>query len=298
MSRRTLALVAAFTVSFIYALNHTIAKGLMPVYVGSFGLILIRVLGAAILFWITSIFTPKEKIDPKDWPRIVLCTCLGMVINMLMFFWGLELSTPINSSVLITISPILIFILSAFYLKEKITFKRAAGIFLGFAGALGLILFGAEVRSDAPNIPLGNFFFVINAISYAGYLVMVKSLTPKYHPVTLMKWFFLFAVIINFPISIWEFKEVQWSSLPFDAIWKIIFVIVGTTFMTYLLNVFALKTLKASTIGSFIYLQPLLAIIFAMLLGVDQLNAVKIIAAICVFTGVYLVTSSPKKKLG
>lgn len=295
MDKRTAALLAAFGASLIYAINHTLAKGVMPTYIKPFGFIFLRVVGAAILFWLASIWIPKQKIDRKDWPRILACTVFGMVINMLMFFKGLQLSTPINSSVMITISPILVFILSAVFIGERITALRTLGILMGFGGALGLILFGKEIRQDAPNIPLGNTLFVINAISYAVYLIIVKPLTAKYHPITLMKWFFLFGVTLNFPITIWEFQEVQWATLPYDVIWKMIFVVVGTTFFTYLLNVFALKTLKASTIGAFIYLQPFLAIVFAISMGADSLNLVKIVSALLVFIGVYLVTKTPKK---
>lgn len=294
MDKRTAALLAAFGASLIYAINHTLAKGVMPTYIKPFGFILLRVIGAAALFWLASIWAPKQKIDRADWLRIFGCAIFGMVINMLMFFKGLQLSTPINSSVMITISPILVFVLSAIFLSEKITWLRTVGILLGFSGALGLILFGSETRQDAPNITLGNILFIVNAASYAIYLVLVKPLTSKYHSFTLMKWFFLIGVIINFPITISEFREVQWTSLPYDVIWKMAFVVIGTTFFTYLLNVFALKTLKASTIGAFIYLQPLLAISFAMAMGADSLNAVKIISALLVFLGVYLVTKKPK----
>ena len=294
MDKRTVALMAAFGASLIYAINHTIAKGVMPVYIKPFGFIFLRVIGAASLFWIASLLAPKQKIEKSDWPRIIACALFGMVINMLMFFKGLELSTPINSSVMITISPILVFILSAIFIKEKITALRTIGILLGFSGALGLVLFGAENRQDAPNIPLGNLLFIINAASYAVYLIIVKPLTAKYHAITLMKWFFFFGVIINFPITIWEFKEVRWGSLPMDLIYKMAFVVIGTTFLTYLLNVFALKTLKASTIGAFIYLQPFLAIVLAMSMGADSLNLVKVISSILVFIGVYLVTKRPK----
>lgn len=290
MNNRTLALLAAFVASAIYGMNHTIAKGLMPLHIKPFGLILLRVTGAAALFWLISIWGPKEKVAPKDWKRFVACALFGMVINMLMFFKGLSLSTPINSSVIITISPIMVFILSALFIDEKITLRRSIGILTGFAGALLLVLYGEETRQDAPNIPLGNTLFIVNATSYAIYLILVKPLTAKYHAITLMKWLFLIGIIINLPVTLGEFMEVQWSTLPFEAIWKMIFVVVGTTFMTYLLNIFALKELKASTIGAFIYLQPLLAISFALLVGADKLNLVKVLASVMVFYGVYLVS--------
>ena len=295
MNKRTLALLAAFGASLIYALNHTIAKGIMPTYIKPFGFIILRVVGASVLFWLIAFWGPKEKIAKSDWLRVLFCALFGMVINMLMFFKGLELSTPINSSVIITISPILVFLLSAFLIGERITWLRALGIVCGFAGALGLILFGKELRADAPNIPLGNSLFIINAASYAVYLVLVKPLTAKYHSFTLMKWFFLIAVCINFPVTISEFSEVQWTELPMDVIWKMVYVVVGTTVLTYLLNIFALRELKASTIGAFIYLQPLLAIAYAIAVGADSLNLTKILASLLVFLGVYLVTKKAEK---
>ncbi|MCH7524322.1 MAG: DMT family transporter [Bacteroidetes bacterium] len=294
MNNRTLALLAALVATTIYGLNHTIAKGLMPVYIKPFGFIFARVLGAAILFWIIGIWGPKERIETKDWKRIVLCSVFGMVINMLMFFKGLSLSTPINASIIITISPIFVFLMSAFFIKEKITLIKYFGISLGFSGALALILFSNEMRHDAPNITLGNILFVGNSISYGIYLIIIKPLALKYHPFTLMKWIFLIAVIINLPITITEFIEVEWASLPFEAVWKLSFVVIGTTFLTYLLNVFALKELKASTVGVFMYLQPPIAIFFAIIVGSDSLTFVKSIAILLIFAGVYLVSKNPK----
>ena len=291
MNKRTLALLAAFGASAIYGINHTIAKDVMPTYIQPYGFILLRVSGAAILFWIMSFWAPKERINKKDLFRILGCAFFGMVINMLMFFKGLSLSTPINSAVLITISPIIIFSLSVIILKEKITFLKIFGILLGFAGALSLILFSEQTAQNAVNIPLGNALFLINATSYAIYLILVKPLTVKYHVITLMKWMFLIAVFINLPITLSEFNQVEWSSLPLDAILKMTFVVVGTTFMTYLLNIFALKHLNASTIGVFMYLQPLLGILFAVLVGSDSLNMLKVFAAALVFLGVYIVTN-------
>ncbi len=296
MSSRVLALIAATAASAIYGLNHTIAKGLMPSVIEPYGFILLRVGGAAVIFWALSIFYPSEKIDKKDWFRIIACACFGMVINMLMFFKGLSLSTPINSSVVITISPVLLLILSAIFLKERITLRKSFGITIGLAGALVLILFGIQVQPNAPNIPLGNLLFIINATSYSLYLIIVKPLVAKYSSITLMKLFFLFAVLINLPIGISEFTAVDWVNLPFSAIWKLAFVVVGTTVLTYLFNIYALKQLSPSTIGAFIYLQPVLAVLFAVLLGADTLTPIRILAAALIFLGVYLSSRKPKKQ--
>jgi len=293
MNKRALAIMAAVGESTIYGLNHTIAKGVMPEYIKPFGFIFLRVAGATMLFWLISLWFPKEKVAKSDWPRLLASAFFGMVLNMLFFFKGLSLSTPINSSVIVTITPILVLLLSSYLLREKITWLKVSGIILGLSGALMLVLFSAETGKDAPNIPLGNLMFIVNAVSFGIYLILVKPLTSKYHPVTLMKWIFLTAFIINFPITFSDFTEVEWQVLPQEAVWSIVFVVLGTTFLTYLLNIFAIKHLSASTLSSFIYLQPLIAIIFAIIAGVDKLTPLKLAAGFLVFLGVYLVS---KKK--
>lgn len=295
MNSRILALLAAFAASAIYGVNHTIAKGVMPVYIEPFGFILLRVTGAAVLFWFISLWGPKEKIATSDWPRILGCAIFGMVINMLFFFKGLSLSTPINSSVIITLSPVMVLILASILIGERITWLKTLGIIIGMAGALVLVLFSNGESQNAPDIPLGNTLFIVNAFSYGLYLILVKPLTAKYSSITLMKWLFLIAIFINLPVTIGEFTSVDWMHLPFDAIWKMGYVVVGTTFLTYLLNVYALKQLSPATISAFIYLQPLIAISFAIVVGADTLTPVKALAALLVFAGVYMVSIKRKK---
>ncbi len=290
MNARVLALLAAFAASAIYGANHTIAKGLMPDVIGPFGFIILRVVGAALLFWVISPLFPSEKVDRSDWLRILGCSFFGMVLNMNMFFKGLQLSTPINSSVVITLTPVLLLVLTAVFLKERITWTKALGISIGLAGAMMLIFFGPRTQANAPNIPLGNLLFVVNASSYAIYLIMVKPLVAKYHSVTLMKYFFLLAIFMNLPIGWNEFSQVDWPGLNFDMMWKMGFVVIGTTFLTYLFNIYALKQLSPSTIGAFIYLQPVLAAFFAILAGADQLSPLRIGAAALIFFGVFLST--------
>ena len=295
MNNRILALLAAFSATTIYGLNHTIAKVIMPHYIGAFGFIMLRVLGAGILFWMLSLFIPNEKIERKDYYRIFFGALLGMCINMLMFFKGLQLSTPINSGVIVTLTPIIILILSAFFLNEKLTKMKILGITIGFSGALLLILSGNTSQViNAPNVKLGNLMMLINSICYGSYLVIVKPLTKKYNIITLMKWMFLLGIFMTFPITYSEFSEVSWNTLPFEAIWRMAFVIMGTTFLTYLFNVYALKTLPATTIGAFTYLQPLITILYAVITGNDILDGFKISACLMVFFGVYLVSKKEK----
>ena len=295
MDKRTLGFLAALGATVIYGLNHTIAKNVMPTYITPFGFILLRVLGAAILFWLVSFLIKPEKIQKKDWPRLIACSFLGMVINMLAFFKGLELSTPVNSSVIITISPIIVFIFSAILLKEKIQFLKTIGIISGFVGAVILVLYTSKTGINAPNIPLGNVLFIVNSFAYGLYLVLVKPLIEKYNIITLLKWLFLLAVFLNLPVTFNEFVSVKWSDLPIkDAVLPMLFVVVGTTFCTYLFNAYALRTLSPSTVSSFIYLQPIVGIVYAVSTKSDTLSLVSITGMILIFIGIYLVT---KKKV-
>ena len=290
MNKRYLALIAAFLATSIYGINHTVAKEVMPIYIGSSGFIMLRLLGATLIFWLISLFTPNEKIEKKDFLKILIASILGMCVNMLAFFRGLELSTPINSGIIITLSPVLVLILSYFFLKEKVTVKKIIGILIGFSGAVFLVLNSSKTGINAPNIPLGNSFFLLNASAYAGYLIVIKPLTSKYNIFTLMKWLFLIGLVLSTPITFNQFVEVNWTELPWFAIWRMAYVIIGTTFLTYLFNIYALKTLSPTTVGSFIYLQPIITIGFALITGNDVLDTTKMFSCLLVFIGIYLVS--------
>lgn len=290
MNKRYLALIAAFLATTIYGINHTVAKEVMPVYIGSSGFIMLRLLGATLIFWLISLFTPNEKIEKKDFLKILIASILGMCVNMLAFFRGLELSTPINSGIIITLSPVLVLILSYFFLKEKVTVKKIIGILIGFSGAVFLILNSSKTGINAPNIPLGNSFFLLNASAYAGYLIVIKPLTSKYNIFTLMKWLFLIGLVLSTPITFNQFVDVNWTELPWFVIWRMAYVVIGTTFLTYLFNIYALKTLSPTTVGSFIYLQPIITIGFALITGNDVLDTTKLFSCLLVFIGIYLVS--------
>jgi len=297
MSNRAPALLAATAATSIYGINHTLAKGLMPDHIQPFGFIMLRVGGAAIIFWLIGLFQNDRMIQREDIVRLIAASVFGMVINMLLFFKGLSLTTPINSSVIVTLSPLLVFVLSAILIREKITWLKALGVLIGLGGAVSLIIFGQPTTFNAPNIPLRNTFIIVNALSFGMYLIVVRPLTRKYKTITLMKWLFLTAFIINFPITFNEFSQVEWTNLPFSAVWRMGFVVLGTTCLTYLLNTYALRHLSASTIGVFVYLQPVIAIFYAILSGADQLSLTKLLAGIAVFAGVFMVTKNPARKL-
>ena len=291
MQKKVLPLLAATTATTIYGINHTVAKMVMPIYIGSLGLVLLRVLGATIMFWTISLFFKSKPIEKKDRLTILKCGLFGMSINIAAFIAGLDYSTPVNSSILIIISPIFVVILSFFIFKNKINFIKILGIILGFIGAIILILTADSNSSIGRNIPLGNFLFIVNSISYAYYLIIVKPMAEKYDLITLFKWLFLVGLVFNFPLGINQFLEVDWQNLPLiQAILPMAFVVICTTFMTYFLNGYALTKLTSTEVAVFMYLQPIIGVMFAIFTKSDTITLTIVISSMLIFSGVYLTT--------
>jgi drug/metabolite transporter (DMT)-like permease len=289
MSKRTWALLAATFVSIIYGVTFTIAKDVMPKFIEPFGFILLRVGGSVLLFWIVSFLGPKEKIAKEDFPRIVAAAFFGVALNMLLFFKGLSYTSPIMGAVLMVTTPMIVLILSAILMKEKMKKLKILGIILGLLGTVSLILYGKSVI-NAPNEMLGNLLVFINAISYGFYLIIVKKLMDKYNAFTFVKWIYTFGFLMVLPFGWSEFEAINWAVIPNDIYLKIGFVVIFSTFLTYLLNLISMRELKPTTVAVFIYLQPVFATIFAISLGKDDLSWIKIGSAILIFAGVYLVT--------
>ena len=296
MDKRTLAMFAALGATLIYALNHTIAKDVMPTYIQGFGFIGIRLIGATIAFWLIGLLMPKQHIDKADRWAFLRAAFFGMAINMLAFFKGLEYSTPINSTVIITTTPIMVFLFSVILLKENIRPKRAIGVLIGFLGALSLVLFSQQAPANAPNISLGNFLFIANASTYGLYMIYVKPLSEKYNTIHLLKWLFLIGLLMTMPFTLPELLEVDFQLMPHSVWWRIGFVVLGTTFMTYLLMVYAIRHLRATSLSVFTYLQPIIGIFYAALVGADFMTPVKWIAMSLVLLGVFLVTKQEQPK--
>lgn len=289
MSKRNLALIGATIVSIIYGVTFTIAKDVMPKYIDAYGFILLRAGGSMLLFWLVWLFMPKEKIALNDFPRIIAAAFFGVAFNMLTFFKGLSLTSPISAAVIMVSTPMIVLVLSAIIMKERMKKRMVLGIILGLIGTASLILYGKSI-GDSTQSGLGNFLVLVNAISYGFYLIIVKKLMNKYNAFTFVKWIYLFGFIMVLPFGWSEFSATDWSILPTAIYWKISFVVVISTFLTYLLNLLSMKELKPTTVAVFIYLQPLFASVFAISLGKDTLSLPKVGSALLIFSGVYLVT--------
>ena len=287
--------LALLFVNVLYGASHVLAKGVMPQFLSPNVFILFRVLGATLLFWLVISFIGREKIDKADYPRLIACGLFGVAINQLFFFHGLNLSSAFNSGIIMALNPIMVAILSFFLLKERVTLLRTFGIALGATGAILLTLKGATGKGDSS---LGDLFLFINSLSYAIYLVIVKPLMQRYKPITVITWVFTFGLgfVILFPPTVPQFIATNYSGFTSEIILKIGYVIVGVTFLTYLLTMFGLKYLSPTVSSSYIYTQPVTVILFAWLFAIlnwseDYTGTItfeKIGYMLIIFTGVYI----------
>ena len=291
MSKNYKAHIALLFANIIYALNYGWAKDVMEGgYLEPFAFILIRAIGATLLFWVVSLFF-SECVENKDKLKLLLCGIFGVAANQLLFFKGLDQTTRINASIIMVASPIIVALFSAVLIKEKPSATRIVGILLGLTGACFIILQGESNNQGASLI--GNLLIVLNATSYGLYLVLVKPLMKKYSPITVVKWVFTFGLIIVTPFGLTEIDTIVWE-MPNDILLKVGFVVIFTTFFTYLFNIYGVKRVSPTVVSSYIYLQPILTSIIAAFSGTETITIMMVISSIIIFIGVYLV-SKPSK---
>jgi len=274
-------------VSLLYAATFSIAKIAMPKYIQPNAFILMRVGVAAICIFIFHRLYVKGAIkDKKDLLPLAVSAVFGVAANMLLFFKGLAITTPINASVLMLFTPIFVIVFAFFMLGEKMGIKKLLGIFIAAIGALFLV--GGTKLSFNQQTVWGDVYVTMNAIIYAFYLVYAKRLMVKYHPLTVTLYAFCIGFFLVLPFGLNQFTEINFSELPAIIWWSIAFVTIGSTFLTYVLNAYALKHASSSLVGTYIYLQPVLAALIAVTFGKDQLTLEKFISMVIVFAGVYL----------
>jgi drug/metabolite transporter (DMT)-like permease len=283
------------TANLIYGVSFTIAKDVVPQYVQPFAAIILRVSISMVLFFACYFLFVKEKIMKQDLLLLFTCGIFGVAINQLLFFKGLSITTPINAALIMTTTPILVVIISVILGKDYINWKRVLGIIIGICGAITVITFGKSINYDTTRW-MGDLFIFLNAVSYAIYIVIVKPLMRKYHPITVITMVFFFGWFIVVPVGFNQLLLVEWHSIPTLVYWELAFIIIATTFFAYLFNILAMKSASPSVVGIYIYSQPAIASIFALLMNKDVFSWEKIVATILIFIGVYLVSFAGKKK--
>ena len=286
--------VALIGANIIYGLNYSIAKLLMPEYIKPLGLVALRSIIATSLFWIFSLFFPREKIERKDLLYILGFFAFGVVINQVFFLEGLNLTTPINASLLMLLNPILAIIFGMIILRERLSGRRVGGVLTGMTGTALLLLGGANFEVGGGSVT-GDLFILLTAASWALFLVTIKKMTVKYGNYTVMKWVFLFALIPNVSIGYSQLSEVNFTVMPSVIVLGLLYVTVMTTFVGYNLNTYGLKYVSPTVVSTYVYLQPVIATIVSLILGQDRITWFKALSALLVFLGVYLVSTGTSR---
>lgn len=288
--------LAIFAVNLIFGINTPITKSILnsSLQIDALALTYFRFIGATIVFWLVSILFKIPKANKKDIPLFLLASLFGVVLNQTSFVYGLSKTSPVDASIVVSLTPIVTMIFSAIFIKEPITFKKVIGVLIGCSGALILIL--SSANSGVNSSWIGNMICFVSCLSYGLYLTAFKPLIQRNHPITLMKWMFLFGTILSTPFTFSHLTTVEYAQLSWEISFKIIYVILGATFLTYLLIPIGQTRIRPTTLSMYNYLQPIVTTILSVIMGLGVFGLKQSIATALVFLGVYIVTQSKTRK--
>ncbi|MBS1588081.1 MAG: DMT family transporter [Bacteroidetes bacterium] len=297
MNKKLTAHLALLGANLFYGAGFTVAKSVMPRLIEPLGFIFIRISVVTILFWLSIAGGNnfRTKIERKDWKILILGGLFGVALNQMLFFAGLNLTFPIHASLIMMSTPLLILIISLFVLKERLSFQKGIGLAIGIGGAFLLMSAGKEITITGSST-MGDLLVLLNAASYAIYLVIIKPLMVRYRPIIVIRWVFLFGFLFSLPFGLPSFLQIDWGKFTLIDFTAVAFIVICVTFFTYLWNVFALQHLSPATAGAYIYLQPIFAAVISMLFLGETLTVIKIVATILIFSGVFLVNFGIRKR--
>lgn len=284
----------ALTANVMWGLMSPIGKSALEEF-SAISVTTFRMVGAAIAFWILSIFCKQEHVGHRDMLKIFFASLFALVFNQGVFIFGLSLTSPIDASIVTTTLPIVTMIVAAIYLKEPVTNKKVLGIFVGAMGALILILSSQAASSGGGNI-LGDLLCLVAQISFSIYLTVFKGLSGRYSAVTINKWMFVYASMCYIPFSYGDISVIQWTTIPTIAIVEVLYVVLGGSFLAYLCIMTAQRLLRPTVVSMYNYMQPIVATIAAIIMGMGSFGWQKGVAIALVFLGVYIVTQSKSKE--
>ena len=298
MNKQVTAHLALFGANLFYGAGFTVAKMVMPVFIMPRGFILIRVAVVTLLFWLSWFGgrSFRTRIEPVDYKTFILCACFGVATNQLLFFLGLNLTSPIHASLMMLSTPILVSMFAVYAHYEKLSLQKLLGLALGIFGAVVLVKLGGK-ETTARNALLGDLLVFLNATSYAIYLTMAKPLMKKYRPIIVIRWVFLIGFFFVLPFGWQEFSNINWAIFSYKQYLAVGFIVLCCTFFTYLWNIYALQILSPTTAGAYIYLQPVFAAVIAILFYNESLSWIKMLSSLLIFTGVYLVSQKKRSYL-
>lgn len=285
--------LASFGAYAIFGLNIIFCKdianegALSPIV-----LFTLRAFCAGLLFWLLSLFLPREHVPAADLLRMAGAAMLGLVIPQMTFLTAITMTAPIDLSVVQSMTPIMTMFVAAIFLKEPITWKKAGGVALSFAGVLWIIFQSARSGAVAETRPLGIILTITNALCFAFYLGVCRPVIQRYSVVTLMRWMFLFAFVVSLPFSAAQLVSLDYAAVPSQVWWEVAYLIVFATFVAYFLIPVGQQRIRPTLVSMYGYLQPIIAAAVGIAVGMDRLTITKVLAAVCVFVGVAIVNRS------
>ena len=286
--------LACFGAYCIFGFNIVCCKNISNAHVLTpMDLFCLRAIGATALFWLLSLFMPKEKVDRKDLPKIFVASMLGLFLTQVSFLKAITLATSIDVSIANTCTPIMTMFVAAIALKEPITGKKIGGVMISLAGVLLLIFNSVGLGGGASETkPMGIVLTVVNALTFALYLGIFRPLIAKYNVVTFMKWMFLFSMLVALPFNGQHLVQVPFGQMESKVLWQVTFVVVCATFIAYFLIPVGQKRLRPTLVSMYNYTQPIIATLISIVIGLDRMTWQKIVAMVLVFTGVWIVNQS------
>ena len=285
-----------FAAEVFWGLMAPIGKDAMTHGIDGLQMVSFRVLGGAILFWITSLFVKKETVPMKDKFLFALAGILGLVCNQCLYTIGLSITSPVNSSICTTSMPIFAMLLSFIILKEPITLKKALGVFIGCCGAIILILTSmAAINSKVGDIR-GDIMCLGAQLSFALYLSLFNNLIKKYSVFTVNKWMFLWATLLIWPFTSSHIIDIEWTAVPSSTWWEVGYVVMFGTYVSYILTMIGQHTLRPTVVSIYNYVQPIVSVTVSIITGIAVFTWEQGIAVTLVFSGVWLVIKSKSKR--
>jgi drug/metabolite transporter (DMT)-like permease len=256
----------------------------------------LRSLGAGVLFWLISLFLPKERVESRDLPKIFVASVLGFFLTQISFLMAISRITPMDCSIVASLSPLYTMFIAAYVLKEPLSAQKIGGVVLSLCGVLYLILNSVTSTSAVvQTTPIGVLLMIANSLCFSLYLGIFKPTIAKYSVVTFMKWIFLFSTLLSLPFSAKEIVHTDFAALPLSYMAELAFLIICATFVTYFLIPVGQKRLRPTLVSMYSYVQPIVAIVVSIYVGMDTLSWQKVLAAVTVFTGVIIVSRSRQK---
>jgi drug/metabolite transporter (DMT)-like permease len=295
-SRPLLAHLSMFAACAFWGLMAPLGKDAMTHGITGIDMVTFRVSGAALLFWLTSLFTPREHVTRRDLMLFPLAGLFGLVMNQCCYTIGLSITSPVNASIVTTSMPIFAMILAALILKEPITGRKATGVLMGCSGALILILTSASAANAKVGDIRGDLLCLLAQFSFALYLALFNPLVRRYSVFTINKWMFLWATVFILPFSWSHVAAIEWSDVPVRTWWETTYVVFVATYLSYILTMVGQRTLRPTVVSTYNYVQPLVSVIVSVAAGLAAFRLSHALAVVLVFSGVWLVTKSRSRR--